>query len=299
MTGLFVAAGAVLLVAAWHRVRTVSWRRYVAGLRPTGPDGFIPGAGPITLGTGGRGVLLLHGFGDTPQSLGFLADHLHRQGWTVRVPLLAGHGRTLDALAGTRASDWLADARAAWAALRGECDTTCLVGQSVGGAIATILSVDDAAPSRLVLLAPYFHLRRGASRLGRFHWLATPFLPFLRTGNEGSILDPAARAKALGAGVLSPRLLAELDGLVRRARHAAPALTMPTLVMHSRHDPRIPVPGAEAGFAAIGATPKRLVWLDRSAHVISADYDRDLVATEVAEWINGARMRHGAGGTGQ
>lgn len=286
MTGFILAAGA-LLVAAWHQVRVRQWRRRVAALRPVGPDGLVAGADAVSLGAGGRGVLLLHGFGDTPQSLGFLAARLHQHGWTVRVPLLAGHGRTLDELAATRAADWLAAARAEWRSLRAECDTVCLVGQSVGGAIATLLAV-EAPPARLVLLAPYFQLRRGASRLGRLHWLATPIVPFLRTGNEGSILDPEARAKALGGGVLSPRLLAELDRLVRRARQAAPALAVPTLVLHSRNDPRIPVPEAEAGFAAVGATPKRLEWLDRSAHVISADHDRDRVAAAVADWIAGA-----------
>ena len=45
---------------------------------------------------GSHGVLLLHGFGDTPQTLSLYAKHLSKAGFAVFAPLLPGHGRTLD-----------------------------------------------------------------------------------------------------------------------------------------------------------------------------------------------------------
>ena len=48
---------------------------------PPGADGIADGAGGFTLtGVNGRGLLLLHGSGDTPQSLRYLADRLHAAG---------------------------------------------------------------------------------------------------------------------------------------------------------------------------------------------------------------------------
>ena len=63
----------------------------------------------------GRAVLLLHGFGDTPQTLHYVADALHAAGYTVRAPLLPGHGRTLAAFGATRAKQWISAARDAYA----------------------------------------------------------------------------------------------------------------------------------------------------------------------------------------
>jgi len=53
---------------------------------------IIPGAYAIDLDrSGSRGVLLLHGFGDSPQTLWLLANDLHATGFGVRAPLLPGH----------------------------------------------------------------------------------------------------------------------------------------------------------------------------------------------------------------
>lgn len=54
---------------------------------------------------GSHGVLLLHGFGDTPQTLALLARRLRKTGYSVLAPLLPGHGRNLEAFEKSRASE--------------------------------------------------------------------------------------------------------------------------------------------------------------------------------------------------
>jgi carboxylesterase len=290
VSALLVAAAAAVFTWVWHNRRSRYFEQEVAQRLPMRAEGLVAGAHPVSLGTGGPGALLLHGFGDTPQSLRALAEHLHAVGWTVRVPLLAGHGRSLRALADSRAADWERDARAALDALRAECTQVSIVGQSMGGALAVLLATTSPGASSLVLLAPYFRMKPAPAALGRLHWLATPFVPYVRSRSEGSIRDDAARRLALGGGVTSPRLLHELNTLVRRARRALPGLTTPTLVIHSRHDPRIPVPDAEAAFALLPAAGSELRWVDRSAHVVSVDHDHQVVFTTVADWIDRARL---------
>src|SRR5688500_7618916 len=85
--GRRLAAATALHVAHRRRVERRVLRRL-----PLGDDGVVRGAGALTLGGDpGRAVLVLHGFGDTPQSVAELAHALHADGWTVRVPLLPGH----------------------------------------------------------------------------------------------------------------------------------------------------------------------------------------------------------------
>jgi carboxylesterase len=157
-----------------------------------------------------------------------------------------------------------------------------------------MLATDTPGVSSLVLLAPYFRMDPAPALVGRLHWFTTPFIPYLRSRNEGSIRDAEARRLALGSGITSPRLLHELDTLVRRARQRLSLMTAPTLVIHSRNDPRIGAADAEQAFGLLRTTSRTLHWLDRSAHVISVDHDRETVFTLVEDWLErGALAQRG------
>src|SRR6476646_423199 len=88
---------------------------------------------------GSPGVLLLHGFGDTPQTLALLARKLHKSGFSVYVPLLPGHGRNMDAFDKSRASDWISAGRNAFADMRRRHDSVSVVGLSTGGALSVVI----------------------------------------------------------------------------------------------------------------------------------------------------------------
>jgi carboxylesterase len=275
-----------MLAVRERRRRTVT--KEVTDRLPPGPDGVIPGAHGIRLGDGGRGVLLLHGFGDTPQSLRVLAESLHSGGWSVRAPLLPGHGRSLRAFARSRAADWLSAARSALDELRDECHSVSIVGQSMGGSLAVILAADTPVDA-LVLLAPYFELTPAAERVARISGIASLVLPWVRSGAADSLIDPGARRAALGFRVTTPGLLRELRTVTRRGREAMRSLDVPTLVMHSEQDPRIPREAAESAWAALPCRTRELYWLARSGHVIAADQEREVVTREVTTWLE----RHG------
>jgi carboxylesterase len=258
-------------------------------------------------GSTGRAVLILHGFGDTPQTLQYLAEHLHALGFTVHAPLLAGHGRTLAEFGASDADAWLDAAARELAMLRDEFEFVGLVGVSMGGALAVILSADstpsarggahpDANPRRdegdprgypdaLVLLAPYLSMRPRAQRLATLHWLMTPLARYLPSREEASIRDPAERARNRGFGVVTPRLLRELQRIVRRSQRVLPGVRQPVLVIQSRHDNRIEVAAAEQSFKRLGSSEKRLVWTAGGGHVITVDTGREQVLTLTGEWL--------------
>src|SRR4051812_19620621 len=93
-------AGIVRLGAARRLERAYSERR------EPGSDGIVPGAEGFSLhGTRPNALLLLHGSGDTPQTLRYLASRLHADGFTIHAPLLPGHGRGLRDFARATAED--------------------------------------------------------------------------------------------------------------------------------------------------------------------------------------------------
>ena len=246
---------------------------------------YIPGAEPIALDAGPRGVLILHGFGDTPQSVAGLATALHTHGWTVRAPTLRGHGSTLQAFTEARANEWLGDAKGALHELQSRSTAVAVIGQSMGGALATVLAAEEPIDA-LVLLVPFCTMSPRGRTIARFHRIVSLFKPHLRSRSESSILDPIARRHALGRGIATPRLLHELWLVVRRARWCAGQVRVPALVIHSRRDPRIAVSDANEAFRRLGSREKLLEWVERSGHVISVDHDREWVARRALDWLN-------------
>lgn len=203
----------------------------------------------------------------------------------MRAPALRGHGSTLQALTKARAAEWVADSRNALEQLRAHCSTVAVIGQSMGGALATILAAESRVDA-LVLLVPFLELAPRGLAIARFHRIVSLFNPYLRSRSDSSILDPIARRNALGRGIATPRLVHELSLVVRQARRSAKHISVPTLVIHSRRDPRISITSAEESFRRLASPTKRLEWAERSGHVLSVDHDRDWVATRALEWLD-------------
>ncbi len=299
MSHVALAAVALLIglaaVGATAAGRTIAKRRLEtmsAARHPRGPDGVIIGAGPIAhRGSATNAVLLVHGFGDTPQTLAYLAADLHARGWTVRVPLLPGHGRTLPMFARSRARDWIATVRQELASLHQEFPTVALVGLSMGGALATIAAADTRDLITLVLIAPYLGMPAWMRLGAHLRWVIGAVVSYVQGGDPRSIQDPAERDLSLAYDATTPRLVAELLRVVREATAALPRVTVPTLLVQSRGDNRVSSAIAEQAFARLGAQEKRLVWTTRGGHIITVDYGRDEVSRIVAEWLDAHRPR--------
>jgi len=255
-------------------------------VRPRHADGVLVGAESLVFEQDGpRGALLLHGFNDTPQSVGALARWLREAGWSVHAPLLPGHGRGPAVFAAEgRAEAWWDAARASWQALRARYPTAVVMGQSMGGALAITVAAELPAAA-VVLFAPYLSMGMRARSVSRLWPIARLVVPELRGDPTRGILDPEARAAALGGGAFTPQAVNELRRVVDRAREAAGALRSPVLMIQGRNDYRVSSSSARRGFARIGSADKTLIWRDGVGHVVAADAGREEVFTLVDEWM--------------
>jgi carboxylesterase len=232
-----------------------------------------------------HGVLLLHGFGDTPQTLSVLAQRLHRVGYSVFAPLLPGHGRTMYAFTRSRADEWIDAAKSSLLEMRSRHEAVSVVGLSMGGAIAVILAAEVTDISSLVLIAPYLGMPRALRLAAASHWVWGRLAGEINARNPRSIRDPIEREKNLAYGAVTARALFELLKIVRRARKAIPGVRAPTLIIQSRQDPRIAPDVAESALGRIGAREKQLVWTEGAGHIITVDYGRERVFSEVEKWL--------------
>jgi len=233
-------------------------------------------------------VLLLHGVGDTPASLRYLAEALHAEGYAVEVPLLPGHGRTLRDFSAVTADAWYDAAREALRALLARREWVAVGGLSMGGALSARLAADDElgdAVQAVVLLAPYLvppAFVRAAARLSRAWGVV---VPYVSTQDPRSIQDEVERARALGYGAMTPSALRALVATADAARVALPRITAPTLVVLSRHDNRVAAASAERAFARIGSADKRMLWRDIGGHILPVDHGRDEVFAATLDWL--------------
>ena len=247
--------------------------------------GIKQGAETIDLQEGNsHGVLLLHGFGDTPQTLALLAQDLHQHRVDVRAPLFPGHGTSVDEFIHSRRHDWIDCARRELDALSASHPRVSIGGLSMGGAIAAMLAAERDDIQSLVLMSPYLDMPMTHRVASGSFWLWGPLAGVRKATSPRSILNPDERAKNLGYGVYSGRMLFELWKVASSARRALPRVTVPTLVIQSRNDPRISPEIAERALSALGAKEKKLEWVE-GGHIITVDYGRDKVFEEVRSWI--------------
>ncbi len=282
--------GVLLALSGLWGLRWLFARRLIrhSARLPIGHGGLVRGAEPIRLDTLGAktAVLLLHGFGDTPQTLSYVTAELHRQGHTVYAPLLPGHGRTVYQFAESDGEQWLAEANAALLDLTGRYDRVGIVGLSMGGALAIQLAARAPDVRALVLVAPYCDAPKYVRDIARHRILLSTFIPYVDGRSERSILDPHERSRSLGYGVATPHLLGELVGVADAARAVLPSVRMPTLILQSKADNRIAPEVAETVLRELGSSEKRLDWVSDGGHIITVDRGRERVIAAIVEWLD-------------
>jgi carboxylesterase len=293
------------ILATWWGQRTFRAVRRESAFReryPASPDGIVIGAesreypvggdGPVfdTPSTrGDRAILLLHGYNDAPTALDGIARRLQRVGWTVSVPLLPGHGRSLEAFCLWSAEEALTASRAAYAELRARFRTVAVGGISMGGALACCVAAESAArgeePSGLVLYSPMLVMPPAARRAHRTSWLWSPFTKYGDGGGGRSIHDEGARAQQIAYRCSSRGSLKALAGVAAAVERALPGVRTPTLVFHSEEDNRIPAPVARAALERLRPAEREVVWVRGAGHVITVDYGWEGIADRTVEWL--------------
>jgi carboxylesterase len=236
---------------------------------------FIDGAGE----QGRVGVLVCHGFGGSPRSVQEVALCLAEAGYTVALPLLAGHGLTPEAMEKSRWIDWTVDAERALAWLRERCDTIFLFGLSMGGTLVLWLAERHPDVAGLIVVNPVVRHPRERSmrvlgRIGLPRWAQA-------IGNDAknSGVDEKAYDRI---PVRATRQLALLLAAVRRDLSL---VKCPALILSSVIDHVVPPDNRREIYESISSADKSLTELVDSYHVATMDNEKDYVFARTLEFI--------------
>ena len=235
------------------------------------PANLIPGAEPWTHEGGPDGALVLHGFTGNPGSMRGVAEALAEAGFTVDLPRLPGHGTTLEDMMTTGFEDWIGHAEAHYQALAERCEKVVVVGLSMGGALGAWLGSDHPEIAGLVLINAVVSAPEG-----------------MRDAVEQVLATGADRLEGIGSDIADPDQvetaypetpLAPLLTLFAAADEFADRLgqiTSPVLVVTSTQDHVVPPENSDI-IAAKVAGPVERLRCERSYHVVTMDYDKQMV----------------------
>ena len=238
------------------------------------PYPVLAGAEPLSHAAGGPiGVLIVHGFTGNPSSMRGVADAMMQAGFDVEMPLLPGHGTDIDDMVPTGWHDWRAEVADARAALAARVDTVFAVGQSAGASLVLDSVLSDPSMAGLVCINPLTRPRSDEEME-----MLTDFLNdgFAVVPGEGSdIADPDSLDIAYDGTPLAPLHSLLVEGVSPMTTRFG-EVAVPLQVFTSHHDHVVP-PDDSRHLAATWGGPVEHTWLERSFHVATLDYDRDVV----------------------
>ncbi len=242
---------------------------------------------PIELIGGKKGVLLLHGFTATPECFKYLAQELNQAGFTVLAPVLAGHGSVPEHLEETEWHDWYKSAEEAYHRLRQHCSSISVLGLSMGGLLTLHLASQHPGIKALGLLATPLFLDSWLLRfIFPLIW-KTPLKYLYRYQKKYAVAinDPVEKRRYQTYEKIPVVSVANLLDLQKIVRKELVRIRQPTLIAHALDDDTVPFANLDYIRACIGSDEVETLTLKKSSHIITLDYDREVVAKRVTKFF--------------
>jgi carboxylesterase len=240
---------------------------------------IMPGAEPFSAPGGPHGALVVHGFTGNPGSMRGLAQAFAATGLAVELPLLPGHGTSIEDMLETGWDDWAGAAEAAYQSLASRVDKVVVAGLSMGGTLTAWLAAAHPEIAGIVLVNPaieppaesFIDMMRGTVEAG-----------IDRIPGIGS--DIAMPDTSEGAYLGTP--VEPLLSLLAAQAELAPRLAdirCPVLLCNSPQDHVVP-PSSSDYLAEHVSGPVERVTLARSYHVATMDYDKDEIEQRAVDF---------------
>lgn len=233
---------------------------------------------------GSAGALIIHGFGGSAAETRPMGEYLAERGVTVRCPLLAGHGTSVEDLRGIRWQEWGAQVESAFQELQAQCERVFVTGLSMGSLLALWLGANHREIAGLVIMAPAVAVNN------RFLWI-TPGLRYIIKSippaliEEEALGDPAATERIWCYDEQSVWGAAELYLLQRWVRKNLAVIQQPLLIFQGRLDNWLAPQAAQIVYDGVSSSQKQIVWLERSGHNLLVDGERETAWAQSYDWM--------------
>ncbi len=232
---------------------------------------------------GSVGCLLIHGFTGSPNELLELGEYLTKKNITVSIPLLPGHGTYSADLFNYTWRDWFDHVKASYRELSGMCDEVYVAGLSMGGTLALHLAA-HCPVSGVISMSAAIKLPTWKRVLVK---LLKNIKKFRKKKGGEDVRDQSARLQLDSYQRYPLKAADQVFQLLDHVREDLPEVSVPILIVHSRHDNTVPFSNSDLLYQWVRSPDKRKVDLEQSYHVITVDFDKERVKEEVFNFIKG------------
>ena len=243
------------------------------------PSAFEAEGGPV-------GALLIHGYTGSAAETRGMGVYLAERGFTVRCPLLSGHGTCPEDLTRISWQVWAGEVESALHDMQDRCETVFVGGQSLGSLLTLWLGAEHPEVAGLIPMAPAIRVQ---NRLISFALPLRYLLKYNPLGPIGDddLGDPRAAERSWCYDETPMWGAAEVYLLQRKVRRALPQIRQPILVFQGRRDAHLHPLAAQEVYDMVASSNRTLVWLENSGHNLLIDGERESVWAQSYDWMMG------------
>ena len=261
---------------------------------------------PLLLEGGPHAVMLIHGLNSTPLEMRFVAKVLHKAGFTVLCPSVAGYSMGAPC---TDRKQWIAALLRQYDDMASRYSSVSVGGLCIGAALSLAIAQARPKVNALVLLSVtleydgwalpwYKFLLEPCYRLGiakRYAYQESEPFGLKNEALRRRIAESmhASKQSNIGAAEIPISFLYEAIRLGREVRGGLSRVTADALIMHAVDDETASPRNARTVHEGIASEHKRKLLLGDSYHIICMDNERELVAREATRFVMSSLTRQG------
>ena len=242
----------------------------------------------FTLGHGRKACLLVHGLGCGPIQMREIAEKLRKWGFTARGILLPGHCGDTEGLALSTLHDWSGKVEAEYFQLKKEYKEVVVIGFSLGALLTLQLALCHRAEKIILMGTPLFLIREYLP-INVLIGICKIFLKKVKTWKRRCSIESETYTGYLHQPINSHyplRALYEVKQIIKIIKPHLKDIQSSALIIHSKKDMIAAPASARCLIRHLGSTDKRLVWLERSHHLIMYDDEKEMVLNAIKDFLH-------------
>ncbi|MDN4527419.1 alpha/beta hydrolase [Fictibacillus fluitans] len=222
------------------------------------------------------GILVIHGFTGSTQSMRPLGEAYAEKGYTVCGPRLKGHGTHYEDMEQTTYQDWIASVEEGYAWLKERCDTIFVTGLSMGGTLTLYLAEKYPDIKGIIPINAAVDI---------------PNMEEMSNAEEPRFLD------AIGSDIKNPgvnelsyertplKSVKEILKLMDQVKSGLHRITCPAFIFVSEIDHVVPPLNSQLILEQISSEEKTLQYMADSYHVATLDNDQGMIIEKTLAFV--------------
>jgi carboxylesterase len=229
------------------------------------------------------GIVTCHGFTGYPEEVEIIGEAFQAEGFAWHNVLLPGHAQNEHELRRYGWKDWAgAVLRAIDEVAKQVSGGVVMSGLSLGGLLTLYAAENSPHLRAIVPLAAPVEIFKW------YHRILAKVAPGFWIRNSDDIRDETALEIHRSYSRFHTDSAKQLNALADEVRGNLHEVRVPALIVHGRHDGAIDPKNATYILEHISSERKQLLWAENSAHVLTRDFDKELVVKSALEFVRGA-----------